>query len=152
MPESGEIRVEVERVIGRSATDVLALLRDYRQTRPRILSEHFQDYAVQSGGEGSGTVVGYVLRAGRRERRYRMAVDEPDPGRVLRERDEHSTLVVTWTTISESGGERATVNVVVSWEGASGVGGFFERRFAPAAVRSIYERVLANLGAVAERR
>ena len=43
-------------------------------------------------------------------------------------------------------GEAAsTVSVETTWNGAGGIGGFFERTFAPGGLRRIYDGVLANL-------
>src|SRR3954470_10278550 len=59
------VSVELERTIDAPIERVWALLRDYRLARPRLLSEHFSDYAVHHGGEGAGTVLEYQLRVGR---------------------------------------------------------------------------------------
>jgi hypothetical protein len=65
---------------------VWAVLRDYRAARPRLLTEHFSEYVVQRRGEGAGTLIEYRLRVARRRRAYVVAVEEPAPGRMLRER------------------------------------------------------------------
>ena len=41
----------------------------------------------------------------------------------------------------------ATVRVRTTWDGASGIGGFFERTFAPKGLRRIHEELLGNLAA-----
>ena len=51
--------------------------------------------------------------------------------------------------MTSEGTHRSTVRVVTTWNGAGGIGGFFERTFAPKGLRRIHEGVLANLdGAV----
>src|SRR3954464_158003 len=80
------VSVEVERTVDAPMDQVWALLRDYRVARPRLLSEHFSDYGVQQGGTGAGTVMAYRLRVGRHERDHVVFVQEPVPGRMLRER------------------------------------------------------------------
>jgi hypothetical protein len=62
--------VEVERTADAPMERVWALLRDHRVARPRLLTEHFADYAVQRRGQGAGTVIDYRLRVGRHQRRY----------------------------------------------------------------------------------
>src|SRR4051795_3000804 len=57
------VSVQLERTVDAPIERVWALLRDYRLARPRLLSEHFSDYAVHHGGEGAGTVLEYQLRA-----------------------------------------------------------------------------------------
>ena len=43
---------------------------------------------------------------------------------------------------------RSRVRTITTWNGASGIGGFFERTFAPKGLARIYNGVLANLAGV----
>ena len=138
------VRASSERTVPARTERVWELVRDYER-RPRILSDAFVDYRVESGGQGAGTVVRYKLNAGRRERAYRMEVDEPAAGRELRERDSESTLATRWSLTPAGDGESTRVELSSEWRGAGGIGGFFERRFAPAALSRIYADVLARL-------
>ncbi len=122
---------------------VLNFLRDYQEARPRILTEHYSAYQVEEGGEGAGTVVAFHFAAGGRERDYRLRVDEA--AGALHERDELSSFVSTWTVEPTAGG--STVTLEGSWQGAGGIGGFFERTFAPMGLRRIYGTVLERLEA-----
>jgi Polyketide cyclase / dehydrase and lipid transport len=122
---------------------VRAFLRDYREARPRILTDNYSAYRVEAGGEGAGTVVAYHFAAGRRERDYRLRVEEPDGS--LRERDELSSFISTWTVAPAGSG--STVSIESSWEGAGGVAGIFEGFFAPLGLRRIYGAMLARLAA-----
>lgn len=142
----GHIHVESERVIPAGIQSVAEFLRDY-EARPRILTDNYRDYTVQAGGQGAGTVVSYLLAAGRSERPYRLTVEEPAPGRTLRERDSDSSLVNTWRLTPAGDGDRTRVALVSEWQGAGGIGGFFERTFAPRALRRIYAQVLERLEA-----
>ena len=122
---------------------VLEFLRDYRDARPRILTDNYTAYRVEQGGHGKGTVIGYHFAAGRRERDYRLAVEEDGGG--LLERDQLSSFVNRWTVIPSGSG--AEVAVEASWHGAGGVGGFFERTFAPKVLARIYGEMLDKLAA-----
>jgi hypothetical protein len=51
---------------------VLEFLRDYRESRPRILTDNWSAYRVEQGGRGEGTVYAYHFTAGGRERDYRL--------------------------------------------------------------------------------
>jgi hypothetical protein len=42
-------------------------------------------------------------------------------------------------------GEQTNVTLTSGLEGASGIGGFFERMFAPRALRRVYDEVLERL-------
>ncbi len=144
----GQVVAQAERLVAASPQRVRAFLADYRNNRPSILPpEHFLDYHVEQGGDGAGTVISYRLRAGGRERPYRMRVEEPAVGGPLVERDTQSSLVTTWTLTPVEGGERTLVSLTSTWEGAGGIGGFFERMFAPRALRRIYDEVLERLSA-----
>ena len=74
-----------------------------------------------------------------------MRVEEPAEGGLLIERDADSSLVTTWKLTSMESGERTLVGLASRWEGAGGIGGVFERLFAPRALRRIYDEVLQRL-------
>ena len=120
-------------------------LADYRGTRRDTLPSAYTDYEVEQGGQGEGTVAFWNLHAGRnRVRPVRARVSEPEPGRVLVEQDENSTMMTTYTVRPE-GSDRSRVEIETTWQGASGVGGFFERTFAPRGLQRIYDEFLDNL-------
>jgi hypothetical protein len=144
-----QVVAQTERLVSASPQHVRSFLLDYQNNRPRILPpENFRDYRVEQGGDGAGTVISYRLRAGGRERAYRMRVEEPtEGGPLLEERDTGSSLVTTWTLSPVGEGEQTMVSLTSRWEGASGIGGFFERVFAPRALRRLYGEVLERLSA-----
>jgi hypothetical protein len=69
-------------------------------------------------------------------------VDESEPDRVLTETDQHSSLVTTFTVTPSGDGSR--VSIATTWDGAGGIGGLFERLFAPRVIRRIYGDELAR--------
>jgi hypothetical protein len=119
---------------------VLAVVRDY-STRPEFLTDNYTQYRVEAGGSGAGTVVAFHFAAGGRERDYRLRVEEHDG--ALRERDELSSFVSTWTVVADGAGSKVTLEA--TWDGAGGIGGVFEGLFAPLGLRRIYAQVLARL-------
>jgi uncharacterized protein YndB with AHSA1/START domain len=140
------VTVTKERTVAAPPAKAFAFLRDYRQ-RPSIMPPNVSEYQVESGGEGSGTVVRYRLRAGKRERAYHLEVEETAPGRELRESDKGSTFVTTWTLEPAEGGQKTLVRLHSQWQGAGGVGGIFERIFAPRGLGRIYDDLLSRLDA-----
>jgi uncharacterized protein YndB with AHSA1/START domain len=46
-------------------------------------------------------------------------------------------------------GDKSLVSITTTWDGASGIGGFFERTFAPRAVERLYSEALDRLNAYA---
>ena len=138
-----QVQVIVEQELSVPVDQAKAAVADYAGVRGKILTGHYRDYEVRSGGTGAGTLVHWTLQA--TEKRVRdclVEVSEPQPG-VLVEADKNSTLVSTWTVSGTD--ESSKVRVVTTWEGANGIGGFFERIFAPIGLRRIHGELLANL-------
>lgn len=147
------IRVVASRIVDAPIEAVYQFLQDYQVTHPSILpSESFIGYRVEEGGTGAGTVTSFRMRAGGRERPYRLRVSEPEPGRVLREQDMDSSLVTRFILTAMDGNTRTNVSIITQWQGGSGIGGFFERTFAPRATRGVYNRELDRLAAAVKAR
>ncbi|MGA2528505.1 MAG: SRPBCC family protein [Acidimicrobiales bacterium] len=139
--------VSAERTIQAPAHTVFGYLADMREHHPRFLPPAFSELEIVAGGLGAGTIVHFKLTAGGRTREYRMNVAEPEPGRVLTESDMNSSLVTTFTVVGE--GAHCLVRISTSWNGAGGVGGFFEGLFAPRVLRRIYLDELERLNSYA---
>jgi uncharacterized protein YndB with AHSA1/START domain len=148
----GVIQVNAERTVNAPADQVFGYIRDMN-VHPKFLPPAFSDFHVESGGVGTGTVT-FKVTAGGRTRDYRMTVDEPEPGRVLRESDSNSSLITKFTVTPREGAGAASgaslVQIATSWQGAGGIGGFFERTFAPRAMKAIYDDELQRLDAYAQ--
>lgn len=142
-----DVVVTAERIVHAPVARTLAALADYADVRPRLVTEKFQDYRVEAGGQGAGTRVAWRFAATRsRVREQVMTVTQPTENTLV-ETDENSTLVTSWTVHPTDAG-LTTVRVRTSWQGAPGVGGFFERRFAPPGLRKVYDRMLERLDAM----
>jgi hypothetical protein len=146
------VRASASKTLAAPPERVLELLRDYHR-RSEILTSNYTACRVEAGGDGDGTVFAYHFAAGGRERDYRLRVEEENGS--LRERDQLSTFLSIWRVravgAEANGGEldgagaHSEVSIEVSWQGAEGVGGFFERVFAPLGMQRILSRVLQNL-------
>lgn len=138
-----KVHAEAERTIGAPVERVRALVADYADTRPQILTEHYREYEVVEGGTGAGTKAKWKLQAtSKRVRDVLASVTEPAPGTLV-ETDANSTMVTTWTV--RAVGDGSIVRIDTTWEGASGIGGFFEKTFAPVGLKRIYDGVLGKL-------
>lgn len=116
----------------------------------QLLPEHFSEYEVREGGDGKGTLVHWKLQAtSKRVRDCLLEVDEPTDGQLV-EKDRNSSMVTTWV-VTPAGERRAKVVVTTTWQGAGGIGGFFERTFAPKGLGRIYDALLANLATHVEK-
>ncbi|MEU9980985.1 SRPBCC family protein [Streptomyces sp. NPDC050856] len=145
-----QVEATTERVIAADAETVFDALADYRDTRRKLLPEHFSEYEVREGGDGQGTVVHWKLQAtSKRVRDCLLDVTEPTGGELV-EKDRNSSMVTTWT-VTPAGEGRSRAVVTTVWNGAGGIGGFFERTFAPKGLGRIYDEVLAKLAAEVEK-
>jgi uncharacterized protein YndB with AHSA1/START domain len=144
-----QVEATTERVVAADAEKVFDALADYRGTRAKLLPEHFSEYEVREGGDGEGTLVHWKLQAtSKRVRDCLLDVSEPTDGQLV-EKDRNSSMVTTWT-VTPAGEGKARVVVSTVWNGAGGIGGFFEKTFAPKGLGRIYDAVLARLATETE--
>lgn len=144
------ITVRIEHDVTAAPADAFAALADYGGVRRQILPAEITDFTVLSGGAGAGTRFTYDLHATKKRIRHvDAAVSEPEPGRQLLETDGNSTLTVLWEVSPAGSGSK--VSATVGWQGAGGIGGFFERTFAPLGIKRIYTAELENLAGVLKR-
>ncbi|NEW76505.1 SRPBCC family protein [Streptomyces rhizosphaericus] len=142
----GQVEATTERIVTGKPEDVFDALADYRDTRHRLLPRQFSEYEVREGGDGEGTVVHWKLQAtSKRVRDCLLEVSEPSDGQLV-EKDRNSSMVTTWT-VTPAGEGKSRVVVTSTWTGATGIGGFFERTFAPKGLARIYDELLAKLAA-----
>ncbi|MFG2648640.1 SRPBCC family protein [Streptomyces sp. NPDC048436] len=145
-----QVEATTERIIAARPEDVFDALADYEGTRPKILSEHFSEFEVREGGDGDGTLVHWKLQAtSKRIRDCLLEVSEPTDGELV-EKDRNSSMVTTWT-VTPAGEGKSRVVVSTVWNGAGGIGGFFEKTFAPKGLGRIYDEVLGKLAAEVEK-
>ena len=137
----GKVKATASAQLEAAPERVLTFLRDYRDNRPRILTDNYTAYRVEQGGKGEGTVYAYHFASGGRERDYRLHVHEQGPR--LEEADQMSSFRSIWSV--DPGPEGSRVTIESSWDGAGGIAGAFEGFFAPKGLRRIYAQILARL-------
>ncbi|WP_217547868.1 SRPBCC family protein [Streptomyces sp. GbtcB6] len=141
-----QVEATTERVVSADAETVFDAIADYSGTRAKLLSEHFSEYEVREGGDGEGTLVHWKLQAtSKRVRDCLLEVSEPTDGELV-EKDRNSSMVTTWR-VTPAGEGQSKVVVHTTWQGAGGIGGFFEKTFAPKGLGRIYDAVLDKLAA-----
>ncbi len=138
----GQVSASSSITVTAAPEQVLAALADYATVRPKILSEHYRDYKVLEGGQGAGTVAQWTLQATKKRQRDIKATVAVS-GNTLIERDANSSLVTRYTVTPSGSG--SVVATTTEWVGAGGIGGFFEKTFAPLGLKKIQGEVLANL-------
>lgn len=144
------VTVTASRTVGAPVAKAMAAIADYAQTRPKLLTEHFSEYEVRKGGHGAGTEVHWKLQATKKRVRDCLFSVSTPVENTLVEADRNSSMVTTWT-VRAADPEHSTVTVETIWNGAGGIAGFFEKTFAPAGMRTIYDTMLAKLDAVVRK-
>ena len=140
----GQVVATAERVVRAPADAVRAALADYTTTRRAVLPEQYSEYRVDAGGQGAGTRVHWRLQATSKRVREQDVVVTEGPDGALVESDANSSMVTTWTVHPADAGV-STVRARTTWTGAGGIGGFFERTFAPKGLVRVYDRMLESL-------
>jgi hypothetical protein len=140
------IHVCATRRVDVSAETVYGYLADLREHHPRFLPPAFSEFEVESGGVGHGTITRFKVAAGGRTREYRMRVAEPEPHRVRHEFKPGDDVY------RHSSGRRLARGDLHHLKAAAGIGGFFERLFAPRVMRGIYTDELERLNSYARQR
>lgn len=144
----GTVTATAETIIHAEPEVVLAALGDYRDVRPAILTGNYSDYAVEAGGIGDGTVATWRLQATKSRVRHVVA-DVTTSVDSVTETDRNSTMVTVFRVSGTSAGTR--VVATTTWKGAGGIGGIFERLFAPLGLRRIHGELLSNLAVRVQR-
>lgn len=144
------IHAEIERVIGAPAPAVYAFLADYHECHLLMApADCFFDVIVLAGG--AGALMLYRFLSAGREHPYRLRVSAPRLGTPLVERDEVSTMVMTYAVTPDDDGVTCRVKITGEWRSADGIEGIMERTFAPAELRSIYAQELTLLDAAVKQ-
>ena len=138
----GQVSASSSVLIDAAPDKVLAAVSDYTTVRPKILSAHYLDYEVLEGGQGAGTVATWKLQA--TKSRVRDVKADRRCRRTHRHREGRQLSMVTNWTVAPAG-PGSSVTVKTSWQGAGGIGGFFEKTFAPLGLKKIQAEVLENL-------
>jgi hypothetical protein len=145
-----QVEATTERVVAADPEKVFDTIADYSGARAKLLPEHFSEYEVREGGDGEGTLVHWKLQAtSKRVRDCLLDATEPTDGELV-EKDRNSSMVTVWR-VTPAGEGKSRVVVTTTWDGAGGIGGFFERTFAPKGLGRIYDAILANLAAEVEK-
>jgi hypothetical protein len=142
------IHIKATRRVAAPAGRVYDILADYRVGHPRILPRGMDNLVVEQGGRGAGTVIRFEVKSFGGTRTVRSSVDEPEPGRVLRERVLDDGDVETTFTVDPADEGRSQVTIETFWtpRGAFAVLG---RLLGPRLLERAYSEELENLETVA---
>jgi polyketide cyclase/dehydrase/lipid transport protein len=127
-------------------------ISNYHTDHPRILPKQFSGLKVEQGGIGAGTIIRFDMRVIGRSTSFRAVITEPEPGRVLVEKNIMGNDAVS-TFLVEPGGHanesvatiRTEMSVRRGWAGA------IERFLITRLLNRLYAEELRLLEAVAGR-
>ena len=137
-----------ERTIPAAADTLFGYVADFRQHHPHILPPAFQDFRVESGGVGLGTVTSSRFTLGGRTQSIRTRVSRVDPGRLIEEVVLDQPMTTTFA-FDPTASATASVRIETIWQAGPGFAGLLERLFAPRMLAKIYADELARLEAYA---
>ena len=148
-----KVHVAESRLIEANPEAVYAVIRDYEVGHQAILPKpYFESMVVEEGGIGAGTVLRLRLKVFGRTFYFRQIVSEPEPGRVLVERDLNSEQVTRFTVEPVEGGKKARMTIESDFPAEAGIAGKLQQWFQPMLTRHIYRQELALLADYVENR
>jgi hypothetical protein len=128
---------------------VYGLIADYRDGHARIVPpKYFSNLVVEEGGYGAGTRFRIDMTVLGNRQRMRAVVTEPQPGRVLVERDIDRGLVTTFE-VAPAGDHACNVTFTTDVPDKGGIAGAIERFLTKLMLPKIYREELAQLERVA---
>ena len=121
-----------------------SIIADYRGGHPHILPERFfKGLEVERGGVGAGTVIRFTIKVAGRVQDFRAEIDEPEPGRVLVERNLGSGETTTFVVRPAPGGSEVSITTVAPRR--PGLGGTIEAWLSTRFLRAVYRLELEML-------
>ncbi|WP_274654667.1 SRPBCC family protein [Paenibacillus humicola] len=137
-------QVSVSRRIDAPLEAVYRVVTDMKE-HLGILPKQFETIEVLQGGSGPGTVFRLKMNVMGVRSSLQMTVTEPEPGRVIRERDDKAGVTTTWTLEPSGDGRHCDLHLTTEFTSRPGLAGTVERLFSSPIVRSIYRRELRNI-------
>jgi hypothetical protein len=140
------LRVSASGHVGAAASQVYAVIADYRRHHPHIVPpEYFEGVDVLDGGVGAGTRTRVRMRVLGKKRAFEQLVSEPEPGRVLMETNTDGSAVSTFT-VEPAGESTSHVTIATDIPLQPGLHGVLERLAVRLLFPRIYDKEIARLG------
>ena len=127
---------------------VYGIIADYHVGHPSILPKAFRNLSVEAGGVGAGTIITFEAHAFGSITRFRGAVTEPQPGRVLVETYTEPSPSQTTFTVVPGANDGTDVTFFSELTSRDGLAGMFERFISTRFLKKLYAE---ELGLLAQR-
>jgi hypothetical protein len=124
---------------------VYGIIADYRTGHPNILPKPFRNFVVEQGGTGAGTIIRFEVHAYGTVTKCRAIVTEPEPGRVLVEKNVEPTESITTFTVTAGVNGGSDVSFVTEAQSRDGIGGVIERFMSKRFLQKLYSEELELL-------
>ena len=142
----GTITVAESAIIDASPQAVYEVIADYRVGHAAILPKpYFEEMTVVKGGRGAGTELRLRMKVFGQTIHYHQIVSEPEPGRVIEEREIGTDQVTTFTFDPVDDGQRTRVTITSLFPVEPGIKGILQRLTQPPVTRRLYRQELQNL-------
>ena len=141
------INVDYSMIINARPEDVYAVFRDYRVSHPAVLPKPYFEYlTVHEGGLGAGTKFTAGMNVFGTKSTFSATVSEPEPGRVILEKDDAERLVTHFIMDPVENGQKTKVTLKTKAQTSGGFQGIMERLTMPFILRMMYKQELTNVG------
>ena len=143
---SKKIHAELTEIIDAKPEVLYGILSDYIHGHPKIIPrEHFPSIAVEKGGKGAGTVVLVTTKALGVENKNRLLISEPEPGRVLVEKDDKNAFTTSFILTPRDAGKKTELCISTDWQPKPGLKGYLEGLATPPVARMIYKKEMRKI-------
>jgi Polyketide cyclase / dehydrase and lipid transport len=142
--------ISATRLLSAPPRRIYDIIANYHTGHPKIVPDQFSNLRVERGGIGAGTVITFDVTVLGRTTAFRAEVSEPEPGRMLVERNVAGSDSIT-TFIVEPGAHpnEAVVTIKTDMTYRSGLSGAIERFVTKQVLRPMYDEELRRLESVA---
>src|SRR4051812_13063877 len=107
---------------------VYETIANYQTGHPRIVPKQFRHLTVEQGGIGAGTAIRFEVRVLGRTTLFRAEITEPEPGRVLVERNVlGNDAVNTFTVDAGAHANESVVTIRTEMSDRGGIAGAIEK-------------------------
>lgn len=138
--------VSVTRRLNTSPRRAYETIANYHTGHPRIVPDEFRNLVVEQGGIGAGTIIRFDLRLFGRTTQLRAAVTEPQPGRVLVEKNiEGNDAISTFTVDPGDRTDESVVTIRTDIGTRRGLAGRIERWLLTRILERLYHEELRRL-------
>ena len=126
-------------------TRVYSIIADYHTGHPSILPKPFRNLVIEQGGVGAGTIIRFDVHAYGTMIKCRAIVMEPDPGRVLVEKNVEPNESITTFTVAAGANGGSDVSFVTEAQSRDGIAGAIERLMSKRFLQKLYAEELQLL-------